>query len=431
MPKWYESPRWSGELTDCALPMMFDQYSSCGYDCLYCFSFFQRARNEGRNAYLKGDYRPVNVEAVKRIFTDPDSSRFGPYVKRRFPLQWGGLSDPFCPHERERGVGLELLRFFRELRYPVSFSTKGEWFTKDDRYREVFAGADHFHVKVSIITLEREKATAIERACPSPGHRLRNIERLRDLRIGGVTLRLRPFILGVSDQTCEELIGEAAKRGADSVSTEFLCMEHSSRLAPKWTAISRYCGFDLETFYRSQSRYTGYYRLNRNVKRPYIDRLQEACAAHGLRFYVSDSHFKERSAGGCCCGIPDSWEHSTCQWADGLLRARTEGTITFSEVYRGCDWFSRPFNQAGINDRCSPEKQAATRNMTVLDWLRFHWNNVNSGKSPYKYFGGVLRPDGRDENGDVIYRYVGDSADLHSEPRPGEDGNYTACAAGC
>ena len=41
----------------------------------------------------------------------------------------------------------------------------------------------------------------------------------------------------------------------------------------------------------------------------------------------------------------------------------------------------------------------------MLDYIRYCWNNVNSGKSPYKYTGGVLVPGGRDENGDVVYRY--------------------------
>jgi len=35
------------------------------------------------------------------------------------------------------------------------------------------------------------------------------------------------------------------------------------------------------------------------------------------------------------------------------------------------------------------------------------WNDVNAKNSPYKYFGGVLRPDGRDAAGDVVYKFVG------------------------
>ena len=38
----YGSPRWSGEIADCSLPMTFDTYSNCSYGCVYCFSQYQR-----------------------------------------------------------------------------------------------------------------------------------------------------------------------------------------------------------------------------------------------------------------------------------------------------------------------------------------------------------------------------------------------------
>ena len=40
--KKYGSPRITNEVLDCSMPMTFDQYSNCGYYCLYCFSSFQR-----------------------------------------------------------------------------------------------------------------------------------------------------------------------------------------------------------------------------------------------------------------------------------------------------------------------------------------------------------------------------------------------------
>ena len=39
----YTSPRWSMEIPDCSMPMSMDTYSRCSYNCLYCFSFFQKA----------------------------------------------------------------------------------------------------------------------------------------------------------------------------------------------------------------------------------------------------------------------------------------------------------------------------------------------------------------------------------------------------
>lgn len=43
---------------------------------------------------------------------------------------------------------------------------------------------------------------------------------------------------------------------------------------------------------------------------------------------------------------------------------------------------------------------------TMAQWLRRNWNNLKSGTSPAKGYGGILVPEGKDENGDVIYRYA-------------------------
>ena len=41
----------------------------------------------------------------------------------------------------------------------------------------------------------------------------------------------------------------------------------------------------------------------------------------------------------------------------------------------------------------------------MYDYIHEVWNSPNSLKSPYKYFGGLLKPVGVDYNKDVIYKY--------------------------
>ena len=131
MADYYSSPRWSNEVADCSMPMTFDTYSNCSYGCLYCFSQFQRAVGGAKEDYLSKHVKPVSVKRVKKIFTEPDSSQFGEYIKARKVMQWGGLSDQFDEFERKHGVTLELLRFFREIDYPLCFSTKSTWWLDD------------------------------------------------------------------------------------------------------------------------------------------------------------------------------------------------------------------------------------------------------------------------------------------------------------
>lgn len=45
--------------------------------------------------------------------------------------------------------------------------------------------------------------------------------------------------------------------------------------------------------------------------------------------------------------------------------------------------------------------------MTMADYMRWLWNNPQAGQNIYKMFEGVVRPVGKDENGDLVYKYVG------------------------
>lgn len=403
----YGSPRWSGEITDCAMPMTFDTYSKCSYGCLYCFAVAQQC---SQHKGLRAEVRKVNEANVMKIFTDPENSEFGEYVKQRITMQWGGMSDPFDEYERKHGITLKLLKFFKSINYPLSFSTKGTWWTKDRRYLELFQGQKNWNVKVSIITDDADKARHIERGVDSPADRLKAIEAISNMDIAGVTLRFRPFIIGVSSPFHVRLINSAAAAaaaGATAVSTEFLCVERRlpKLVAGVWDQIGEVAGYDLKEFYKTHTKGSGYLRLNRDLKKGIINEMEAATIAAGMRFYVSDAHLKERCNNGCCCGLPGDASYSRYQWTEALQIAKDKGSVTFSELYEGCNLFDFPYGHAAGFNQCSSERRSKFHNFTMLDYLRFLWNDVNGAKSPYKYFGGILYPAGKDDFGNVIYKY--------------------------
>lgn len=408
MADYYLSPRWSGEFPDCSLPMTFDQHSNCSYKCLYCFSSFQRGINAGAKGYLANEFKAVNVKRVKKIFTDHTSSTFGPFLAEGRVIQWGGLSDPFCEFERKSGVGLELLRFFREIEQPICFSTKGTWWLDDPRYAELFKGNLKWNVKFSIITLDELKARKIEVGVPTPNERLEAIEKAVKLGIGGVTLRLRPFIIGISSPLHKRLIREAANRGATALSTEFFCLERRSPVLKKrLPLISKLAGFDLLDFYAKQSVGSGYLRLNREAKRPFIDEMEAEARACGMRFYVSDAHFKERCDNGSCCGLPESWNYSRGQFCEALMIAKRSGRVRWADIEPSLE-FAKRFSryEADGMQKISSEFNAAWRGISLYEWLRWTWNNPKrSGQSPYRMFEGVLKPVEKDDEGNLVYEF--------------------------
>ena len=405
----YSSPRWSNEIADCSMPMTFDTYSNCSFGCLYCFSQFQRALGGSKENYLAKKVEAVSVDKIKRMFSEPDryAGQFATYIKQRRVMQWGGLSDQFDGFERKYGKTLELLRFFKSIDYPLCFSTKSTWWTEDERYMELFSGQKNWNVKFSIITLDPKKARIIEAGVPTPLQRLDALQRIAEADAGGATLRLRPFIIGISTPTYLDLIREAAKRGATALSTEFFCMEQRSRvLKEKAPLFNQMCGFDLFEFYRKYSYSTGSLRLNRKVKKPFIENMKQLCDELGVRFYVSDAHFKELCCNGSCCGLPADWNYSRGQFCEALQLCKKNGSVRWNEISEDIEQLHQyEWGRAQGYNANSSEKRAHFAGMTMAQYMRWLWNNPQAGQSPYTMFEGVMKPQGKDDNGDLIYIY--------------------------
>lgn len=403
----YNSPRWSGEVADCSLPMTFDTYSNCSFGCVYCFSQYQRGLGGGKDDYYAKKVEAVNVQKVKDIFTGKRDSQFRPYIEQRRTLQWGGLSDQFDGYERRFGVTLELLRFFKEIDYPITFSTKSTWWLDDPRYTELFKGQRNWNCKFSIITYDAEAAAKIEKGVPTPQERIEAIRRFSELDAGGATLRLRPFIIGVSSRDYKTLIRKSAEAGATAMTTDFFCLERRATKIAKehYRIISDCVGRDVVEFYAKHSRGSGYLRLNRRVKEPYVKAMRDLAHELGMRFYVSDAHFKEACDSACCCGLPDDWKISRCQFSQALQLCRRNGKVTFSEIADGADFLDFEWGKAEGFNTNSVERRAKFEGMTMRDYLRYLWNNPKAGQSPYAMFEGVMVPDGKDDHGDIVYRW--------------------------
>uniref|UniRef100_A0A6M3IK91 Radical SAM superfamily protein n=1 Tax=viral metagenome TaxID=1070528 RepID=A0A6M3IK91_9ZZZZ len=416
---YYGSPRLSGEVLDCSMPMTFDQYSVCGYDCLYCFSQYQRGMNKGGTEesairYYTKRVKVVNVAAFKKLFRPDYSGFFSDYIKNRMTMQWGGLSDPFCPIEEQFGIGYELLTFLKMIKYPICFSSKSDLLLRDEKYFELFKGSKNWSYKGTIISLDDRRNNRMEIRCPSAETRLKVLEKLGSIGIWTI-LRLRPFIIGYSDYSFEELIKRAADVGCRAISTEFFCLEMRSLsktlIKKRYGLMSKLCGRNIVKFYRNISPGSGYLRLNYQIKVPYINRMRELCDKYHLNLHVSDAHHKEKGVSGSCCGLPDAEtnkpslsNYNLCQFCNALQIAKKQGFVKFSDIsIHAKDWMNQPIVDAPAFNTTSEPHRNSLRNMSVLMYMRNIWNNPKSGKSPYVYFGGVLVPSDLDENGDIIY----------------------------
>jgi len=407
----YQSPRWTSEILDCSMPMSFDTYNYCSYGCLYCFALYQKIHTLGGLKAGGFKVKCSSVEKLKSLFLGAphgSHSQFLPYVKARKIMQWGALADPFDNYEKRFGKSLELLRFFDGIDYPLSFSTKGTWWTQDPRYMSLMARHKHnWHTKVSIITMNADMAKKMERGVASPQERMDMIGRLTARGLH-VTLRLRPYMIGLSEDW-RETIKEAKRQGADSVSTEFWCMDQraDAPLRKRYDEISKLVGFDVWTFYHKHSQQAAYKRLNREIKLPVFKAMRDYTHDLGMRFYVSDSFCREMNDSVNCCGVPPEWNSYTGHFGQAILCAKAKGETCYADIKPEVDRFFTHFlmmRGEGYNSHRSLWR-ARYRRATAADWFEYNWNQPNTGRGLVRLYGYVLVPDRLDAEGNIIYKY--------------------------
>jgi DNA repair photolyase len=345
------------------------------------------------------------------MFLKPDdyAGQFKEYFKKRIAIQWGGLSDQFDGFERKYGVTYELMKFFRDIEYPISFSTKATWFLKEKKYLDLIKNAKNWHFKVSIITNDDEKASKIEQGVPKSSERLKTIEKLRSLKVAGVTLRFRPFIFGVSDPDHLKLIDRAVKRGADSVSFEYFCLEGRATILIKlkYAMISKVCGFDIQDFYNRHSYTTGYKRLNYKFKNSYTNEIRDFCKEKGIRFHVSDAHGKEKGHNGCCCGAPDDFPYFKGQATEVLTaRFKQKKDFSFNNLHDHFEIFNDvPWGTATGYNTGNIKKRNKLLDWTMADFIKALWNDPKTASSLHKYLGGSVSPYKINDYKNLVYRF--------------------------
>jgi DNA repair photolyase len=423
----YGSPRISSEIADCSMPMTFDNLSYCSFGCTYCFAYFFKSNNPAiREIVLKS----VDVDAIINAMQGRPANKNGRlfyehFYKRKFLFHWGGLADPFCNFELKNYCAFPLVEALGDMNYPTLFSTKGAHVLLKDKYLSLFqkyADQRNFAFQVSMVTGNDGLARDVEIGVPSPTKRLEIIKILSDMGYWTI-LRLRPFIIGVTDLDLESLLERALDAGIQGVSMEFFAMDSRANVGMKtrYEWLGKLVGSsDLMKYFSklSPSERGGYMRLNRLVKEQYVKTVYKFCVENGLVFACSDPDFKELNTSGSCCGMPDYYPPNPLleNWTRAQLsyhikearklyhRTGELFTFKFTEVYKGESYL---FDNDLANDhvavigRCDAERV----NLTQAGILQEQWNNLRSPANPRNYFHMKMMPVGVDEEHNLIYKY--------------------------
>jgi DNA repair photolyase len=425
----YLAPRISSEIMDCSMPMTFDHYSLCSFGCMYCFAYYFKSANplnQGKTLQLTAIDADKKLQEMRgEATTKRGQLYYEHFYKRKFLLHWGGLADPFCGFENKNKVGLRFIEGLGEMNYPTLFSFKGGTIFQKD-YQSVFeryAKQRNFAFQTSIITNSDDLASKVEIGVPSTTRRLEALRMLSDMGYWTI-LRLRPFIVGISDQELDTLLERALAAGIKAVSMEFFAIGARANLGMKkrYDWLAKMIGVkDLMKYFStlSPSERGGYMRLNRLVKEPYVRKVYEFCAKNNLVCGISDPDFKELNSSGSCCGMPDhyapnllleNWTRS--QLTYHLKEARklyhTTGVckeLRFDEVYGNESYLDEKyFSQEHVD--VIGQSIAIRNQLTQRLIIQQLWNSLRSPSNPRNYLHGKLMPIRTDEKGNLVYIYT-------------------------
>ena len=412
------------------MPMTFDSYKFCSLGCCYCFAYFFKANNPAiKHSETGMELKSVDAKnLIAAMEGHPGTKRgemfYDLFYKRKFLFHWGGLADPFCNFEAKNGVGYEIMSALGDMNYPTLFSFKGATIFQK-KYVELFekhSKQNNFAFQVSMVTGSDEMASRVEVGVPSPTKRLAALKMLSDMGYWTI-LRLRPYIIGVSDETIDILLEKALASGIKAISMEFYALDAraSGEAKKRYDWLGGIIGTkNLMDYFQklSPSERGGYRRLNRLVKEAHVKKVYKFCIENGLEFGCSDPDFKELTTTGSCCGMPDKYDKNPLleNWTRQQLTYHLKEArriyhqtgelrqFRFSEVYKDEPYF----DQRGLSHDHVSETSLCAADRTHLTYrriLRNYWNNLNSYANPRNYFHGKMMPCGIDDNKDLVYAY--------------------------
>ena len=191
-------------------------YRGCIHGCSYCYA---RPTHEflGLDAGLDFESRIIVKRNAPDLFRD--------WLNRRNytcePVMLSGVTDCYQPIERELRITRQLLEVAFEARQPIRIITKNALITRDIDILIQMARHRLILPVISLATVDKQIAQAMEPRTSTPQARLRAIQELTSAGIPTGVL-IAPIIPGLTDSSIPETLKEAYKAGATFASRNVL-----------------------------------------------------------------------------------------------------------------------------------------------------------------------------------------------------------------
>jgi DNA repair photolyase len=193
---------------DISFDRSINPYRGCEHGCVYCFA-------RPSHAYMG---LSPGLDFETKLFTKPNAARLlerelsAPgYVPKTIAI--GTNTDPYQPIDKRYRIMREVLEVLERVKHPVAIVTKSALVTRDKDILGRMASQGLAKVALSITTLDRRLARAMEPRAATPGRRL---EAIRELSEAGIptSVMVAPIIPALNDAEIERILEASAEAGA-------------------------------------------------------------------------------------------------------------------------------------------------------------------------------------------------------------------------
>jgi DNA repair photolyase len=195
---------------DVGFDRSINPYRGCEHGCIYCYA---------RPSHAYVGLSP-GLDFESKIFFKPEAGRLlATELSRRGyeprPIHIGGNTDPYQPQEKRLRVTRGVLETLSRFGHPFSIITKSALILRDADIIGPMGEARLARAAVSVTTLDRALARAMEPRAATPDRR---IAAIRGLAAAGcpVSVMFAPVIPGLNDHELEAVLERAAEAGAAS-----------------------------------------------------------------------------------------------------------------------------------------------------------------------------------------------------------------------
>ncbi len=195
----------------CPMPFNMDIWDGlvCPFNCIYCFanyfraslytSFFDNARSIGIR-HCNPDYYKRELDKMLELRgKDPHSLQgIRKAWAMEIPVRFGIRFEDFLMQEKRKGISLEMLKYLKEIAYPLMINTKSPLVGTDNYVRALSENKAKAAVHITVLSSDDALNKALEPGAPSYAKR---VEAAKNLASAGVRVvaRIEPYLFLMND----------------------------------------------------------------------------------------------------------------------------------------------------------------------------------------------------------------------------------------